>query len=78
MFPFFPTLFVQLFALNGMPELPKLTPPIDRGKITVVDVHKAKDAQKHAELVRQWGISVWEAWKAYHQWARRALNIIKI
>jgi hypothetical protein len=62
---------------NGMPELPKLTPPPDRGKMTVVDFHKAKDAKEHAELVRQWGISVWEAWKDYHEWARQTLNKIR-
>jgi len=60
-----------------MPELPKLTPPLDRGKMTVVDVHKAKDANEHAKLVRQWGISVWEAWKDYHEWARQTLNKIR-
>jgi len=61
---------------NGMPELPKLTPPTDRGKMTVVDVHKAKDAKEHAKLVRQWGISVWQAWNTHHQWARQTLNKI--
>jgi hypothetical protein len=58
---------------NGMPELPILIPPTDRGKMTVVDVHKAKDAKEHAQLVKQWGISVWQAWNTHHQWARQTL-----
>jgi hypothetical protein len=62
---------------NGMPELPKLTPPQDRGKMTVADVHKAKDANEHAKLVREWAIPVWEAWKDYHEWARQILNKIR-
>ena len=43
-----------------------LTPPIARGEITVADVHRAKNAEEHLRLVRQWAESSWKAWRAHH------------
>jgi hypothetical protein len=44
-----------------------LDPPPTRGNITVADVHAAKDAQEHVQLVRAWADSAWAAWVAHHQ-----------
>ncbi|MBU0702309.1 MAG: hypothetical protein KKC18_00385 [Chloroflexi bacterium] len=46
-----------------------LEPPASRGRVTVVDVHSAATPEEHAERVRRWAGSVWEAWSDYHEWA---------
>jgi hypothetical protein len=56
---------------DGNPEIPVLKPPADRGKVTVVDVYGAPSPDEHAERVSRWAKSVWEAWSAHHEWARR-------
>jgi Family of unknown function (DUF5946) len=43
-----------------------LTPPANRGEITVADVHGAATAENHARLVRAWAESAWSAWKPHH------------
>jgi hypothetical protein len=65
-------------AMRGVIEKHKqdfvwLTPPDNRGDITVLDVSKARDLEEHTEMVRQWAWSVWNAWSKYrdtiHQFA---------
>jgi hypothetical protein len=51
---------------------PTLAPPTDRGSQTVAEVRAAHDAKEHAERVRAWARSVWEAYRDHHQWARSA------
>ncbi|MFQ5811714.1 MAG: DUF5946 family protein [Anaerolineae bacterium] len=51
-------------------KFPVLEPPVDRGKVTVADVHGAASPEEHAERVHRWARSVWEAWSAHHDWAR--------
>ena len=52
-----------------------LAPPAVRGALTVADVIVARSADRHAELVRAWARSAWEAWSPHHEqvraWARR-------
>ena len=51
-----------------------LEPPAGRGAVTIADVHGASTPGEHAEHVRCWAHSVWEAWEAYHDWARQWLK----
>lgn len=55
-------------------ELPDLEAPQQRGRLTIAHVHGAQDAQQHAELVREWANSVWEAYHPYHEWARATVS----
>lgn len=52
-------------------ELPDLEPPLHRGRLTVAHVHGAPDPEEHADRVRAWARSVWEAYHDHHEWARR-------
>lgn len=51
---------------------PFLPAPADRGKLTIADVYGASTPEEHVRCVRLWAASVWEAWAAHHDWARRA------
>jgi hypothetical protein len=51
-------------------QFPFLEPPAHRGEITVGDVFEDRGPDDHAERVRQWACSVWEAWEPHHDWAR--------
>jgi CTP:molybdopterin cytidylyltransferase MocA len=55
------------------PEWPWLEPPASY-TVTVVDVLRATSGEEHAQMVRGWAASVWEAWSAHHDtvrgWAR--------
>ena len=51
-------------------RFPFLEPPPQRGAFTVADVFGALEPQAHAERVRQWTKSVWDAWEIHHGWAR--------
>jgi hypothetical protein len=59
---------------DGNPQLPILEPPPNRGAVTIVDVYGAASPDDHAERVHRWARSVWEAWSAYHEWARQRLG----
>ena len=59
---------------DGNPSIPILEPPVDRGKVTVVDVYGGASADEHAERVYRWARSVWEAWSVHHEWARQWLR----
>jgi hypothetical protein len=52
---------------DSNPDIPVLEPPPDRGKMTVVDVAGAANADEHAERVYRWAGSVWKAWSAHHE-----------
>jgi hypothetical protein len=51
-------------------QFPFLEPPASRGELTVASVLTARTPEEHAERVRAWGQSVWDAWSAHHPWAR--------
>ena len=51
-------------------RLPYLEPPVDRGHLTVVDVHGASSPEEHMNRVRGWARSVWKARHGHHAWAR--------
>ena len=43
-------------------DLKFIVPPESCGQLTILDVWKATTAQEHADLVRQWARSTYEAW----------------
>lgn len=53
-------------------RFPMLAPPPRRGMLTVANVHGAIDPAQHAQRVRAWARSVWEAYQVHHDWARAA------
>ena len=59
---------------DGTPELPILEPPVDRGQVTIADVHGAASADEHAARVYRWARSVWQAWSAHHEWAQGSIR----
>lgn len=54
------------------PDL-KAPPAGERGSMTVLDVYNAKNAEDHKKLSYAWGMSVWDAYAAHHEWARQML-----
>jgi Family of unknown function (DUF5946) len=60
-------------------EWPRLDPP-RRYPMTVMDVAKAKAAEEHLRLVRDWAATTWSAWAPHHGvirgWADAALAAI--
>ena len=59
--------------LNGMHVFPRPgNPPLHhRGALTVVHVYEAADGDEHVRRVREWALSTWNAWQAYHGLARQ-------
>ncbi len=47
-----------------------LDPPASRGKLTVLDVHRAETPDEHAQRVEEWARDVWHSWSAHHQTVR--------
>ena len=63
---------------SGRKELFRwLEPPASRGRITVLDVHQAGDAEEHAAAVREWAGSAWSAWSGHHEVIRGWLSRIE-
>jgi len=57
-------------VLQGYRNFHFLPPPESRGEITVAEVVGAAGSEEHAERVRRWAYSVWQAWTPHHEWAR--------
>lgn len=55
-----------------------LTPPANRGLITVHDVHAATSAAQHIDLVHNWAESTFGAWQEHHHIIRELLGNIGI
>lgn len=51
-----------------------LVPPASTGSLTIADVHQARDAEEHTQVVRQWAKSVWSAWSDHHPTIRKWLS----
>ncbi len=56
--------------LNGKRELTKPEALRDLGRMTVVNVRAARNAEEHRRLVREWAESVWHAYATQHEIAR--------
>jgi hypothetical protein len=54
--------------LNGSSTLqrPDHPHPQQRGVLTVLYVYEARESGEHVRRVREWALSVWEAWYDYH------------
>jgi hypothetical protein len=59
---------------DGDRAAPFLEAPTGRGEMTIADVRGAASPDDHAGRVLRWAQSVWEAWSAYHEWARQWLS----
>lgn len=57
---------------------PRFTPPATPGALTIGHVAGSPTPEEHAQRVRAWAGSVWEAWSTEHdrvrQWANQALS----
>lgn len=60
--------------LQSYRQFPFLEPPAHRGDVTIAEVVDAAGPEEHAERVRRWAQSVWDAWLPYHEWARNWLR----
>ena len=61
--------------LSGNPKIERPARlPEHRSDITVIYVHAAADAEEHHKRVQEWARSVWDAWSAYHDLARRLIG----
>jgi hypothetical protein len=62
--------------LNGPRALPRPgePPAQQRGGLTVIHVYEAADFEDHLRRVREWALSTWEAWRAYHHLARQWID----
>lgn len=45
---------------------PHLSPPTDRGPLTVFDVAMAESMREHASRVREWATQLWSVWSQHH------------
>lgn len=48
-----------------------LNPPKSLGAVTVLNVLDTENPVEHAERVREWAKSVWDAWSPHHDTVRR-------
>lgn len=62
----------------GATTWPHFTPPARRGPFTIGDVAGSPTPEEHAQRVRAWAASVWQAWSAEHdrvrEWSDQALS----
>ncbi len=72
----------MLAAAKWKREFVWLDPPPSRGAVTVADVHAATTPAAHADAVRAWARSAWEAWTPHHAmvraWAARAERLRRL
>ena len=57
--------------LNGSVDIERPATLSERGSRTVADVRAARDADEHKQLVREWARTVWAAYAAQYDLARR-------
>jgi hypothetical protein len=59
--------------LNGPRVLPRPSEPPQRqrGALTIAHVRDAVDPEGHVRRVREWAQSIWDAWREFHEIARR-------
>lgn len=57
--------------LNGNVSIEKPQVLTPRGSMTIVDLRAASRPEEHVKLAHEWARSVWEAYGAQHEFARR-------
>ncbi|QZZ22230.1 hypothetical protein J5X98_07530 [Leptothermofonsia sichuanensis E412] len=60
--------------LDYASEFVWLEPPVPNGRMTVLDVVRAKDFLEHQALVQKWARDVWNAWSVYHHIVRQLVS----
>jgi hypothetical protein len=55
-------------------DWPRLEPPAQTAKLTVMDVLLADTDEKKDGMIRMWLESVWESWEHQHAWIRETTN----
>ena len=55
-------------------DWPRLEPPPQPAKLTVIDVLRADTDEKKDAMIRLWSESVWESWEHRHAWIRETTN----
>ena len=58
-------------AKEGKKDIFWMEPPASLGETTILYVLDANGPDEHAERVREWARSVWEAWSPRHETVRR-------
>jgi hypothetical protein len=53
---------------------PKLEPPSEPAKLTVLDVVNAAHGESRDQMLRQWAKAVWDSWEHAHAWTRHISN----
>ncbi len=71
------TKILQAAAKQLKPEFVWITPPPDRGCLTVFDLHEVETAAAHRAVARSWAQSVWEAWHSSHASVERWLQRLR-
>jgi hypothetical protein len=61
-------------AKTGKVSFDWLARPKDLGKLTVLDVHAAVDANDHCRRVRDWAECAWQAWGQHHDAIRSLIK----
>jgi hypothetical protein len=59
--------------LDGNPDFQRpgsMPGPLQRGEVTIVDIHSAPDSAEHVRRVKEWARHTWAAWAGHHQQAR--------
>jgi len=51
-------------------DWPRLEPPAQPAKLTVMDVLLAETDEKKDKMIRMWSASVWASWEHQHAWIR--------
>ena len=62
---------ISSLAKEGRKDIVWLDPPASPGETTILYVLDARGPDEHAERVRAWARSVWEAWSPHHETVRR-------
>ena len=58
-------------------ERPGVPPAGRRGRLTVLHLREAADADDHVTRVREWARSTWAAWHAYHDLAKTWVEAVE-
>jgi hypothetical protein len=51
-------------------DWPRLDPPENPAKLTVIDVVRAGSDSEKEEMLMGWAAAVWKSWEPRHEWVR--------
>lgn len=67
---------MMLAAAQNKAAFHWLTPPEERGKISVQDVHQAATVEAYRQQVQCWAHSAWQVWAMHHAQIRQWLALV--